>query len=124
MNRTEWRFEYTGARLAEAAAARRDERLAKLEKWTATKADVMEKIKASGIEVDEGLAPSHSNTSYRSPRVVIDTALAEQLQECHGKIQSHKQAADGYDGWHQILAANPEKSLALDHDDWLYFFLS
>lgn len=27
-----------------------------------------------------------------------------------------------YHGWQQVLSANPEARLSLNHDDWLFFF--
>ena len=48
--------------------------------------------------------------------------LQRKLTECHQKIESHRKATREYEGWVQVLRANPEQRLKLTQADWLYFF--
>lgn len=38
------------------------------------------------------------------------------------RFQPHTEQRDTYDGWKQVLEANPEDRVELDIDDWLFFF--
>lgn len=125
--RTEWEFEYTASKLADGAEAQKAHRLSRVEAWTEAKAKVMAEVKDSGIEVTESVAAdmkSYSNTTSAGygPRVTVREDLQRKLTECHGKILTHTAAAAEYDGWIQVLRANPEKRLLLTQADWLYFF--
>lgn len=124
--RTEWEFEYTANKLADGAEAQKTHRLSRVEAWSEAKAKVMAEVKDSGIEVTESVATdmkSYSTTSAGyGPRVTVRDDLQRKLTECHGKIQTHTAAAAEYDGWIQVLRANPEKRLPLTQADWLYFF--
>jgi hypothetical protein len=124
--RDEWEFEYTAVKLADGAKAQREFRLGRVTWWTEAKAKVMAEVKDAGIEVTESVAASISNyattTQMDGPQIRVRTDLQKKLVECHNKIQGHQQAAAEYDGWVQVLAANPESRLKLTHADWLYFF--
>jgi hypothetical protein len=124
--RTEWEFEYTASKLADGAAAQKAHRLSRVEAWTKAKAEVMAEIRESGIEVNESIAAgmqSYSNsTQMAAPQVGINPAFQRKLAECHAKIQKHTTDAAEYDGWVQVLTANPEARLKLTQADWLYFF--
>lgn len=122
-NRAEWEFEYTASKLAEGAAKQKEFRIGRVEWWTEAKAMVMAEVKESGLEVSESVAAGISNyTQMAGPQVMVRGDLQKKLSECHTKIQTHQQAADEYDGWVQVLAANPEARLKLTHADWLFFF--
>lgn len=124
--RDEWEFEYTAAKLAEGAKSQREFRLGRVAWWTEAKAKVMAEVKDAGIEVTESVAASISNyattTQMDGPQIRVRTDLQKKLVECHNKIQGHQQAASEYDGWVQVLSANPESRLKLTQADWLYFF--
>jgi hypothetical protein len=127
--REEWEFEYTARTLAIAAAAQRDHRASRIELWTSKKAEVMQKIKDSGISVSESMSDilssngNYGNTmSGRGAHITIDTTLQADLNECVGKIRSHTSLRDEYDAWVQVLEANPESRLKLRHDDWMFFW--
>lgn len=123
MKRDEWTFKYTAAKLAEAAELRAAHRHERVEWWTEQRAKVMAEVKDSGIEVEESVAASYSNTTMKmAPQVVVRTDLQRKLNECHQKIIEHGDAERSYAGWVQVLRANPEAQLELQHDDWLYFF--
>ncbi len=123
MKRNEWTFEYTASKLAEAAMAKRDGHAKKLAWWEQKKKDVMKQVTESGIEVQDSVAAGFSSTKGNyGPQLRIDHNLQRDLTECQDKILEHHNLVKSYEGWHQVLAANPEARLALEHDDILFFF--
>lgn len=127
MNRNNWEFEYTARMLADAAQQQKDYRLSRVTVWEGKKAEVMARIKESGITVHESVADKMtsytvSNMGRNGPQITIDTTMQRDLSECAEKIQTHRQAATEYDGWIQMLNDNPEDRVKLKHNDWMYFF--
>lgn len=128
MKREEWTFEYTAAKLAEAAAAQAAFRRKRFEFWSAKKSEVLQKIRDSGLSVHEdialGLLDKSYSTSHRTAgaQVLVDPTLQKDLTECVTKMQAHSERARQYDGWEQVLRGNPEARVQLDHDDWMFFF--
>lgn len=125
--RDEWKFEYTAMKLATGAMAQKDFRISRVEWWTEQKSKLMAEIKESGLEVNESLGAlanlSYANTtSANGPTISIRPDLQKKLSECHSKIQAHTQMVAEYDGWVQVLTANPENRLELTQSDWLFFF--
>lgn len=123
--RDEWEFEYTASDLAEGAARQKEFRLGRVKWWKEAKDQVMAEVKESGLEITESLAAALTNYSTQQmagPQVMVRADLQKKLTECHSKIQSHQWAADEYDGWVQVLSANPDARLKLTQADWLYFF--
>lgn len=122
-NRNLWEFEYTARNLADAAIRQRDHRLSRVKDYSARKQMILQEIKESGIEVNIDLAEEMFNyKTMVTPKVGIRSELRQQLAQAHEKIVEHQQAAVEYDGWVQVLCANPEARLKLTHSDWLYFF--
>lgn len=126
MKRDEWVFEYTAGKLAEAASSKMRFHEERLEWWKNKKSEVMNTIRAEGLEIDEKIS-----LGYRSPksrdwedgaRVVVRNDLRKDLDECLEKLSFHTEQFRHYDGWHQVLAANPEAGLQLQIEDWLFFF--
>lgn len=128
MKREEWTFEYTAAKLADAAAAQAAFRRSRFEFWSAKKAEVMQKIRDSGLSVHEDIAlglldKTYSNSLVRAgAQVLVDPTLQKDLTECVNKMQHHSERARQYDGWEQVLRGNSEARVHLDHDDWMFFF--
>jgi hypothetical protein len=123
VKRHEWEFEYTAAKLADAAEQKRDSHSVKMKWWEAKKAEVIAEVKDTGIEVSESVAASYSNTKASfGPQVMVRADLQQKLTECFSKIKEHDQLTRDYEGWRQVMAANPESRVKLHHDDWLYFF--
>lgn len=124
--RYEWEFEYSAKDLMEGAIKQKEFRVGRVQWWTEQKAAVMREIQESGIEISESVAAlnylSNQSTIHGEPKVMVRTDLQRKLSECHEKIQSHRKAANEYDGWIQVLSANSKANLKLTHDDWLYFF--
>ena len=63
MKRDEWKFEYTAARLAEAAEAKIAHHTERLAFWKAKRDEVLATIRAEGLEIDEKIA-----VGYQSPK--------------------------------------------------------
>jgi hypothetical protein len=55
---------------------------------------------------------------------MVRNDLQKDLGECLEKLAHHTTQLQQYDGWQQVLAANPEARLKLDIEDWLLFFAS
>ena len=123
MSRADWSFEYTAARLAEAATAKRNHHQDRLRWWEDQREKVMAEVRESGLEVSESLTMLYSGTAPgRGPQVMVRTDLQNKLSECHQKITQHQIEAAEYDGWHQVLSSHSEARLPVSHGDWLYFF--
>lgn len=123
-NRNSWEFEYTAKNLAVAAAKQQEIRSGRVGFWEKKKAEVMQKIKDSGITVSESLASGGSNVKGygRDAMITIDSTMQDDLSECTTKIREHTDARDKYAGLVQVLEANSECRLKLHHDDWMFFF--
>ena len=126
MQRNEWKFDYTAARLAEATDARiahHDERLAF---WRTRREETLAKIRSEGLEIDEkivlGYQTPKSRDWERANRVSVRDDLRQNLDEVLDKLKFHTDQLRQYGGWRQLLLANPEARLVLDIDDWLFFF--
>lgn len=128
MLKHEWEFAYTAAVLATAAEAQKAFRESRVTAWEEKKAEVMEKVKTSGLTVHEGPAAgmqSYTSNAYagaQGAHVLVDNTLQADLSECVNKIKAHREAVRQYDGWVQVLKANPESRVKLHQDDWLFFF--
>lgn len=123
MLRDEWEFEYTASVLAEAADEQRAFRSGRVDWWTVKQAEIMAKIRESGISVHESPGAAYSNTTHGyGPQVMIDTTLQRDLTECASKIKEHTAAMKAYGAWVQVLKANAQSRIKLHHDDWFYFF--
>jgi hypothetical protein len=126
-NRDEWEFEYTAKTLADGAKAQKAFRDSRVAWWNEQKDVLMTQVRESGVQVTESVAAKNNSLSYQStqmmgPQVSIKPELQQKLTECHQKIQAHMQSAAEYDGWIQVLEANPENRVKLTQADWLYFF--
>jgi hypothetical protein len=123
MKRKDWTFTYTASKLAEAATAKTEKHKGKLTWWEEKKAETLKKVAESGIEVKDSVASSYSNTKGGfGPEIVIDRTLQRDLTECQEKIMEHHNLVEQYDGWVQVLSANPEARLELNQDDYLFFY--
>jgi hypothetical protein len=120
-------FEYSGSKLAAAASARLEHHQTRFKWWHAKKEEVMQKLKAEGLEVDENsalqqeIAPK-ARDWQRGAQVMIRIDLQNDLRDCLRKLAYHTEQANAYEGWVQVLQANPDARLCLDHEDWLLFF--
>ena len=126
MKRNDWTFDYTAARLAEAAQTKIAHHEARLAFWRGKREEVLGRIRTEGIEIDEKIVLGYQTPKAqdweRANRVTIRDDLRTQLDECHGKLRSHTDLAGQFKGWLAMLAANPEARVPLDVEDWQFFF--
>lgn len=126
MLRQDWGFDYTATKLAEAADQKTAFHQERLAWWKAKRVEVMTTIRAEGLEIDEKIALEYRNPKSRDwdrgSQVMVRNDLQKDLSECLEKLAHHTQQVQQYDGWQQVLAANPEARVKLDIDDWLFFF--
>ena len=126
MLRKDWGFDYTANKLAEAAATKMVFHQERLDWWKTKRQEVMGTIRSEGLEIDEKLVMEFRNPKARdwdrSAQVLIRNDLQTDLSECLDKLSHHTQQVQQYDGWQQVLAANPEARVKLDIEDWLFFF--
>jgi histidinol-phosphate/aromatic aminotransferase/cobyric acid decarboxylase-like protein len=129
MLRDEWKFTYTAAELATAAAAQRNFRAERVAVWTQKFESVMADIRSKGLEVETSQAQHLSastakyigTNSMRGTRIKVDSGLQRDLDECEEKIAEHTRLRNEYAAWVQVLEGR-QMSLELDHQDWIYFF--
>src|SRR5262245_58957128 len=126
MQRQQWCFEYTGAALTDAVRAKVELHRSRFEWWLNKKQEILAKIRSEGLEIDERIALEHKTVKARDwergAQVLIRNDLQAGLDECLNKLAYHTAQLNAYEGWLQVLGANPEVRLRLDHDDWLFFF--
>lgn len=126
MQRKEWKFDYTASKLAEAAKAKHLHHQERFEWWKEKRDQVMAEIRKDGLEIDEKIALEYVSPKRRDweqgAQVTVRNDLKRDLNECLEKLAYHTGLMNDYHGWHQVLNANAEARLSLDHDDWLFFF--
>ena len=126
MLRKDWSFDYTAAKLAEAASTKIAHHTERLAWWRAKREEVMKTIRAEGLEIDEkivlGFRSPKSRDWDRGAQVMVRNDLQKDLEECLEKLGHHTDLLTQYDGWQQVLQANPESRIKLDIEDWLFFF--
>ncbi len=126
MLRNEWKFDYTASKITEAAVIKLKFHQERFDWWKNKKEQVITQIRAEGLEIDENIALEYispkSRDWERGAQVTVRDDLRKDIDECLKKLAYHTGLINDYSGWHQILVANPEAELGLDHSDWLFFF--
>lgn len=126
MLRTDWKFTYTAAKLAEGATTKLKFHEERIVWWKKRKEDLVAEIRKDGLEISEGAALAYSHPKSRDyergSRVMVRNDLQEKLDECMEKLAHHTGKRLEYDGWIQVLQANAEDRLAVDIQDWLFYF--
>lgn len=126
MLRDEWKFEYGATKLFEASQAKREFHRERIDWWKGKKDQVLQTIRSEGLEIDEKLVLEHATPKSRDwqdgARVSVRNDLKTDLNECLRKLGYHTDCANTFEGWFQVLKANPSAQLNLDHQDWLFFF--
>lgn len=126
MLRDQWKFRYTARQLAEAAQTKIQFHKGRLEFWEARRREVIDQIKADGIEVNEKTILQFGSPKMRDFQqggdIMIRNDLRKSLAESYEKLAYHTGHRDTFDGWQQVLGANPDNTIELDIDDWLFFF--
>ena len=117
MLRAEWKFSYPAARLGEAAVAKLAYHDERLQWWSDKRKQVMQTIRAEGLEIDERQVLAHPSPKGRDwdrgAKVMVRNDLQEDLEECLVKLRFHTEKRRDYDGWMQVLQANPGTPLEL-----------
>lgn len=121
MNRDEWAFPYPADKLHQAALTKHQFHAERLTWWGNKKDEVLTKIRAEGLEIDESVAQGYSN-SGRQTSVNVRNDLLRDLNECVGKVSEHTNRTKEYDSWMQVLASQGQAAFSLHQDDWLFFF--
>lgn len=126
MLRNEWKFDYTAARIAEAAVVKIAYHKERLAYWKAKREEVLQTIRSEGIEIDEKIVLAFRNPKARDwergGQVVIRNDLQKDLQEVYDKLAEHTAQLASFDAWLDVLVAHPEDRLQLDAEDWPFFF--
>ena len=126
MQRKDWTFDYTAARLAQAADAKIAHHTSRLAFWRGKRDEVLATIRAEGLEIDEKIVLEYASPKARdwerANRVTIRDDLRHKLDECLDKLRAHIEKLAQYEGWSQLLLANPEQRVALDLEDWMFFY--
>jgi hypothetical protein len=126
MLRDSWKFTYTAAALAQGAQAKCKFHEERMLWWRKRKDELVSQIRTDGIEVSEGAALEHSHPKSRDyergAKVMVRNDLRLKLDECMEKLAHHVGLRRDYDGWVQVLNANPEDRLQADLEDWLFYF--
>lgn len=126
MLRKEWKFGYTASKMADAADTKLQFHQERFEWWKDKKEQVIAQIRAEGLEIDENIALEYvspkSRDWDRGTQVTVRDDLRKDLDECLKKLSYHTGQINDYNGWRQVLNANSEVRLNLNHDDWLFFF--
>ena len=118
MLRDDWRFIYPASTVGEAAGRLAEYHRERLWSWEEAKAQAEERISDKGVEVRH-----HEVTGGQRAEVVIDPSLAARLQECEGKISTHKRAAQVYAEWSAVMERAADGPMTLDIDDVRFFEL-
>lgn len=121
IKRNEWTFNYTTKQLEQATLQKVEFHSNKVNWWKSKQQETMQKVRDSGIEIKESLAEGYSNRAFR-PQIQVEASLDRDLVETHTKINEHQDKLREYQGWLQVFQANPDQTLPLSHNDYLYFF--
>jgi hypothetical protein len=126
MLRDQWKFRYTAEQLAEAVQQKIQYHDERHTFWNGRRENIVTQIKADGIEVNEKSVLQYGSPKMRDYQqggdIMIRNDLRKSLTEAYEKLAYHTGRKDTYDGWRQILTANPPLPLDLDINDWLFFF--
>jgi len=102
MKRDEWKFEYTAARLAEAADSKIAHHGERLAFWKAKRDEVLSTIRTEGLEIDEkivvGYQSPKSRDWERANRVSVRDDLRQKLDEVLDKLRHHTEQLTQYEG--------------------------
>lgn len=125
-----WEFEYTAKEVAKGAREQLAYRRTRLKVWESEKQKIIAKIKRMGLTLNESVAEKMvASSSYNATRsgrqaakFTVNESLQEDLDECLGKIETHRTLEQQYAAWVQVLDAKPTQTIKLKHGDWMFFF--
>ncbi len=127
MQRDTWKFGYSAQQIIEATNSKLKFHQERFDWWKDKKEQVLTQIRAEGLEIDEAIAleyisPKSRDYWERGAQVTVRDDLRKDLNECLKKLAYHTDLINDFRGWQQVLTANPDTPLNLDHEDWLFFF--
>ena len=126
MLRQTWKFNYSAQQILDATDTKLKFHQDRFNWWKEKKEQVITQIREEGLEIDENIALEYlspkSRDWERGTQVTVRDDLRKDLNECLKKLAFHTDLINDFSGWHQILIANPDIPLSLDHEDWLFFF--
>lgn len=118
MKRNEWVFRYQISEVGDGAKAQALKHRAREKDWQAEYEKNVIEARAAGIDVRE-----FEVTGGKRADVVIDPTVAKRLGESYQKRDEHRRAAEAFEGWAAVMAAQEAGHLDLHHDDVLFFGL-
>lgn len=124
ITRNQWTFPYPVGALLGAARAKLKHHEGRV-KWWQDKLKKAIKRVPGGLRIHQNIAASYGQGKTQGARInlQIDTETQSQLDECQNKIVQHLRQVADYQGWVQVLAAQPKQmQLQVNHDDYLFFF--
>lgn len=117
MRRDDLTFEYLSGDVAEAAQGQLEHHQKRLDYWKDEREFIKEKIEEAGLQIRERQVTG--GTNYE---VVADQELQQRFNQCHRKIDQHREKIEEYDKWVKVLRNRPEtEPIWLDMEDILYF---
>lgn len=117
--REKWIFRYEVQRLTLAAKDRATHERGREAWWNTEYEAAAVKAKDAGFEVRE-----YDVTGGKNAQIVVDVSLQGRLNECSQKRAAHRAAAEQYEQWWSIFAAQDiTLTFDLDSTDVLYFGL-
>lgn len=126
MNRDAWEFPYTADVLLKAAYGKVEFHTERITVWEKAQEETKQKIRDSGLHIDEGVDIGPGTTIYNSrnagPQVTINDEMLRHLNEAIAKVRQHRDKIKDYGAWAEVLASQGQASFPLNHDDWLFFF--
>jgi hypothetical protein len=126
MLRDTWKFGYSAQQIIEATNSKLTFHQERFNWWKDKKEQVITQIRAEGLEIDEAITLEYispkSRDWERGAQVTVRDDLRKDLNECLKKLAYHTELINDFLGWQQVLTANPDAPLNLDHEDWRFFF--
>lgn len=122
--RSSWKFQYSIMDLLAASQARLAHHKARLESWTAQRAESLGRLRDAGFEVrDYTQMENFSSTSaHTGVQVVVDRALQDRVADCSRKVNEHDGKVREFERWVAVLASQPgTKVYDVTMDDALFF---
>lgn len=97
MKRDDWVFDYPVSELLAGAKTKQEIHQAKLTWWTEKQTEVMQNLRATGIDIKDSVAAGYSATmGMFGPQVVVDPGLQRDLIECREKMRHHTELIENY----------------------------
>lgn len=117
MRRDDLTFEYQTGDVADAAQGQLEYHQKRLDFWQKEREITRESIEDAGLQIRERQVTG--GTNYE---VVADEELQKRFNQCHRKIDHHRQKIEEYSKWTAVLRNRPEtEPIWIDMEDILYF---